>query len=128
MNLFEQFKIHWHRKFSSDNNRAVLLAVSGGADSMVMCDLFLKAKIKFGVAHCNFQLRGEDADGGGKGRGQEDRRSGDSGAATGLFCRVANEQSGEVPERHRGGPAGHGQGFLQPDRALAGGRSGQAGR
>ena len=63
MNLFEQFKIRWHRKFSSDKNRAVLLAVSGGADSMVMCDLFLKAKIKFGVAHCNFQLRGEDADG-----------------------------------------------------------------
>lgn len=44
-------------------NEKVLLAVSGGVDSMVLADLFLKAKIDFGMAHCNFGLRGEDADG-----------------------------------------------------------------
>ncbi|MCB9065852.1 MAG: tRNA lysidine(34) synthetase TilS, partial [Chitinophagales bacterium] len=41
----------------------ILLAVSGGMDSMVMADLFLKSGIPFGVAHCNFQLRGEESDG-----------------------------------------------------------------
>ena len=39
----------------------VLLAVSGGIDSMVMLNLFLQAEIPIGIAHCNFQLRGEDS-------------------------------------------------------------------
>jgi tRNA(Ile)-lysidine synthase len=41
----------------------VLLAVSGGIDSVVMCDLFSRAGITFAIAHCNFQLRGEESDG-----------------------------------------------------------------
>lgn len=40
----------------------ILLAVSGGKDSVVLFDLFCKAKFNFEVAHCNFQLRGEDSD------------------------------------------------------------------
>lgn len=36
-----------------------LLAVSGGLDSMVMLDLFRAAAFPFGIAHCNFSLRGE---------------------------------------------------------------------
>lgn len=41
----------------------LLLASSGGIDSMVLCDLLLKAGYKFSVAHCNFKLRGVDSDG-----------------------------------------------------------------
>ncbi len=41
----------------------ILLAVSGGVDSIVLCHLFHQAKFKFGIAHCNFQLRGSDSDG-----------------------------------------------------------------
>ncbi len=40
----------------------VLLAVSGGIDSMCMADLFLRAGLHFAVAHCNFHLRGEESD------------------------------------------------------------------
>ncbi|MEZ4920911.1 MAG: tRNA lysidine(34) synthetase TilS [Saprospiraceae bacterium] len=40
-----------------------LLAVSGGMDSMVLAQLFLDAGWDFGVAHCNFCLRGEASDG-----------------------------------------------------------------
>jgi len=38
-----------------------LLAVSGGVDSMVMADLFLKSPYPFAVAHVNFGLRGEES-------------------------------------------------------------------
>ncbi len=40
----------------------ILLAVSGGIDSVVMAHLFSQATFDFGIAHCNFQLRGADAD------------------------------------------------------------------
>jgi tRNA(Ile)-lysidine synthase len=43
---------------------AVLLAVSGGVDSMCMADLFLNSSLcpDFAIAHCNFHLRGEESD------------------------------------------------------------------
>lgn len=43
----------------------ILLAVSGGIDSMCMADLFHEVfgKDSFAIAHCNFHLRGEESDG-----------------------------------------------------------------
>ncbi len=41
----------------------VLLAVSGGIDSMVMAFLFREAGTDHAIAHCNFSLRGEESDG-----------------------------------------------------------------
>jgi tRNA(Ile)-lysidine synthase len=40
----------------------ILLATSGGIDSMVLMDLFLKSGITISVAHVNFKLRGIDSD------------------------------------------------------------------
>ena len=40
----------------------ILLAVSGGMDSIVMAALFHKCKFNFAIAHCNFSLRGEESD------------------------------------------------------------------
>ncbi len=40
----------------------ILLAVSGGLDSMVMLRLFLDCKANIAVAHCNFMLRGKESD------------------------------------------------------------------
>jgi tRNA(Ile)-lysidine synthase len=44
---------------------AVLLAVSGGIDSMVMADLFVNSSLnpRIILAHCNFHLRGQESDG-----------------------------------------------------------------
>ncbi len=43
-------------------NDPVLLAVSGGIDSMVMTHLFIAAGTAIGIAHCNFCLRGKESD------------------------------------------------------------------
>ncbi len=40
----------------------ILLAVSGGVDSMVMLHLFQSCGYSFAVAHCNFNLRGAESD------------------------------------------------------------------
>ncbi len=50
---------------SASSCNAVLLAVSGGIDSMCMASLFagLDEPLPLAVAHCNFRLRGEESDG-----------------------------------------------------------------
>lgn len=42
-------------------SKKFLLAVSGGADSMVLSHLFCKAGLAFQVAHVNYHFRGEDS-------------------------------------------------------------------
>ena len=53
------------RLLSAGTGGRVLLAVSGGIDSMTMADLFLHSALRLplAVAHFNFHLRGADSDG-----------------------------------------------------------------
>lgn len=64
MNLTTQFKNHWQKQFPNWNlgNCHLLLAVSGGVDSVVLTDLIRHSGFSFSIAHCNFQLRGVDSD------------------------------------------------------------------
>lgn len=59
MDVLEQFLNHIARHKLCTLSDSVLLAVSGGIDSMSMLHLFKEAGYRIGVAHCNFQLRGE---------------------------------------------------------------------
>lgn len=56
---FERY-IEENELFTHDDK--LLLAVSGGVDSMVMMALAAAAGYRFGVAHCNFQLRGDESE------------------------------------------------------------------
>lgn len=43
-------------------NHKILAGVSGGMDSMALIDLLYRTGFHFGIAHCNFMLRGNESD------------------------------------------------------------------
>lgn len=55
---FEAF-VDEQRLFSKDDR--ILLALSGGVDSVVLAELLLELGYTFSAAHCNFHLRGEES-------------------------------------------------------------------
>ncbi len=61
--MLDQFLLFIKKNKLFEPNEHVLLAVSGGMDSVVMAELFHRAKFKFAIAHCNFQLRGKESNG-----------------------------------------------------------------
>ena len=58
LNRFLSF-IKQHALFNTDDR--ILLAVSGGRDSVLMTHIFVEAGFNFGIAHCNFNLRAEES-------------------------------------------------------------------
>ncbi len=60
--MIQTFKSYLKKERLIKSTNTILLAVSGGLDSVVMCDLFHQAGFQFAIAHCNFQLRGKESD------------------------------------------------------------------
>jgi tRNA(Ile)-lysidine synthase len=60
--MLSAFNTHIENNFSGLTNQKILLAVSGGVDSMVLADLCLKSNFNISIAHCNFKLRGDESD------------------------------------------------------------------
>lgn len=59
--MFEKFQSHLSNNFPFLIGKKLLLATSGGLDSMVMAHLFKSLNFEFALAHCNFQLRGNES-------------------------------------------------------------------
>ncbi len=62
MSLADRFKKHISEENLFSGKDKLLLAVSGGVDSVVLCELCHQSAYEFGIVHCNFQLRGEESE------------------------------------------------------------------
>ena len=60
--MLTKFKNHIEQNFLQLKDKKLLLAVSGGVDSMVLLNLFYKLRFDICIVHCNFQLRGKESD------------------------------------------------------------------
>ena len=56
--MLEPFQNHMRDHFPFLSGKKLLMAVSGGIDSMVMLHLIQQSSFQIAIAHCNFQLRG----------------------------------------------------------------------
>jgi tRNA(Ile)-lysidine synthase len=61
--MYRSFRHFIEKNSLLEHKQRVLLAVSGGADSMAMLHLFSLCEWDFAVAHCNFGLRSSESDG-----------------------------------------------------------------
>lgn len=59
--MLQRFRSHIQKEELCHPNDRILLAVSGGIDSVIMVHLFKEAGYDVAIAHCNFQLRGSDS-------------------------------------------------------------------
>ena len=62
MSLLQLFEDNINKQNLFLKKDKLLLAVSGGVDSVVLCELCKQAGYDFFIAHCNFQLRGEESE------------------------------------------------------------------
>jgi tRNA(Ile)-lysidine synthase len=59
--MLEQLENHLQNNFHFLKGKKLMLAVSGGLDSMVLLHLFQQLGYEIVVLHCNFQLRGMES-------------------------------------------------------------------
>ena len=59
--MLEKFNSYYQKNQLFNKTDKILLTISGGKDSMAMLNLFQQNNLSFGIAHCNFQLRGDAA-------------------------------------------------------------------
>ncbi|MDQ6755509.1 MAG: tRNA lysidine(34) synthetase TilS [Bacteroidota bacterium] len=62
MDLLQKFTEFIKKENLFQPKDKLLLAVSGGVDSIVLCELCKQAGFDFVIAHCNFTLRGEESE------------------------------------------------------------------
>jgi len=61
--LIQKFKKHINQNFPFLDGKKLLIACSGGLDSVVLTHLMNKLNFEIALAHCNFSLRNKESDG-----------------------------------------------------------------
>jgi len=62
MNLLDRFIQFIEKENLFQKDDTLLLAVSGGVDSVALCELCNQAGFRFVIAHCNFRLRDKESE------------------------------------------------------------------
>ena len=62
MSILLRFKEYIQQQNLFQPKDQLLIAVSGGVDSVVLCELCHRAGYNFSIAHCNFKLRGKESE------------------------------------------------------------------
>ena len=62
MELLQRYQLYIKKEDLFSPKDKLLLAVSGGVDSVVLCELCKQGDYDFEILHCNFQLRGEESE------------------------------------------------------------------
>lgn len=60
--MLEKFQKHINKNLNFLKESKLIIAISGGLDSVVLTHLCHKLKLDFALAHCNFNLRGKESD------------------------------------------------------------------
>ena len=60
--MLQKLQQHISNKFPFLKDAKLLIAISGGVDSVVLTQLLLKLKFDISLAHCNFRLRATESD------------------------------------------------------------------
>ncbi|HEX5743788.1 MAG TPA: tRNA lysidine(34) synthetase TilS [Flavobacteriaceae bacterium] len=60
--MLEKFKQHLFKNHPYLKDKKILIAVSGGLDSMILTHLMHQLNLDIALAHCNFKLRGAESD------------------------------------------------------------------
>jgi tRNA(Ile)-lysidine synthase len=60
--MLRQFNTFIHKNNLYGVHHRLLVTVSGGVDSVVLADLVSRTGCPWGIAHCNFNLRGQESD------------------------------------------------------------------
>ena len=60
--MLQKFKKHINVNFPFLKDKKLLIAISGGLDSVVLTTLCNQLDFDISLAHCNFNLRGKESD------------------------------------------------------------------
>lgn len=60
--MLKEFQDHLESHLSFLKDAKLLIAISGGIDSVVLTHLCFKSELNIALAHCNFNLRGKESD------------------------------------------------------------------
>ena len=60
--MLKQFELHLNEKLPFLKESKILIAISGGVDSVVLAYLCKQMNLNIALAHCNFNLRGPESD------------------------------------------------------------------